>query len=108
MEKVTKVFLSADIFLYKLNKHIENLFPDTGHSLASKSTCGKMVRQLRGDELQRIRNVHYKQIFLFLDESTLSGVQYLNIVVESLETRRISYLYDCKPLPYALNNDSIA
>ena len=77
MEKVTKVFLSANISWYKLNKHIQNLFPDNGHSLASETTCRKMVLQLYRDELERIRNVHDKQIFLFVDESTLFGIQYL-------------------------------
>ena len=43
--------------------------------------------QLSPDELQRIRNaVHDKQILLAVDESTPSGIQYLNILVGSLET----------------------
>ena len=36
--------------------------------------------QLSADELQQIRNaVHDKQVFLIVDERTLSGIQYLNI-----------------------------
>ena len=43
-----------------------------------------------------------------MDESTLSGTQYLNIPVESLKTPHVSYLYDCQPLKCALNNNIIA
>ena len=47
--------------------------------------------QISADELQQIRNaVHDKQIFLIVVESTLSGLQYLNILVESLETPDVS------------------
>ena len=57
--------------------------------------------QLNTDELQRISNaVKEIQILLMVDESTLSGIQYLNI--------QVSYLYDCQPLPYAPNSNSIA
>ena len=44
--------------------------------------------QLHADELQQIRNaVHDKQTnFLVVDESTLPGIQYLNILLGSLET----------------------
>ena len=52
--------------------------------------------------LKRIRNaVRDKQILLIVDESTLSGTQYLNILVGSLETPHVSYLYDCQPLKCA-------
>ena len=47
--------------------------------------------------------VHGKQIFLVADESTLSDMQYFNILVGSLETTDVNYLYDCEP-----NNNSIA
>ena len=96
VEKVTKAFMSTDIPLYKLNNtHIRNVFRDIGHRLPSVSTCRRTALQLSEDELKRIRNaVHDKQIFL-VNESTLSGMQYFNILVGSLETSRISYLYDC-------------
>ena len=81
VEKVTKAFLSADIPLYKLiNTHIKNLFRDIGH----------------------------KQIFVIIDENTLSGTQYLYILVERLETPNIGYLYDCQPLKCAPNSNIIA
>ena len=81
VEKVTKAFLSADIPLYKLNNtHIKNFFCDIGHRLPSETTCRQTAVQLSKDELKQIRNaVHDKQIFLIVDESTLSGTQYLNI-----------------------------
>ena len=42
--------------------------------------------QLSADVLERIRNaVNDKQIFLVVDDSSLSGIQYLNILVGSLE-----------------------
>ena len=77
VQNVTKAFLSADIPLHKLNnKHMKNLFHDIDHSLPSETTCKKTVLQLSADELQRIRNVvHDKQIFLVVNESTLSGIQ---------------------------------
>ena len=60
------------------------------------------------DELKRIRNaVHGKQDFLVAAESTLSGLQYLNILVGSLETPHVSYLYDCQPLKCAPNSNII-
>ena len=91
------------------NKHIKNPLHDIGHSLPSEAACRKLVVQSSADELQRIRNaVHDKQIFLVVDESTLSGIQYLSILVGSLETPHVSYLYDCQPLSCASNSNSIA
>ena len=109
-EKITKAFLSADIPLYQLNnEHIKNLFRDIGHRLPSKTTCRRTALQLSEDELKRIRNaVHEKQILLIVDESNLSGTQYLNILVGSLKTPPVSYLYDCQPLKCASNSSIIA
>ena len=110
VEKATKTFLSDDILLYKLNNtHIKNLFRDIGHILPSETTCRQTALQLSEYELKRIRNaVHDKQIFVIVDESALSGSQYLNIVMGSLETPHVSYLYDCHPLKRALNSNIIA
>ena len=106
-EKVTKTFSSADISMYKLNdKHIKNLFLDIGPTLLSETICIKTVPQLSADELERIRKaVHHEQIFLVLHESTLSGKQYLNILIGSLATPHVSY---CQPPLCAPNNNSIA
>ena len=81
MEKVTKAILYANILSYKSNyKRIKNLFHDIGHSLLPETAaCIKAVLQLSADELEWIR----KQIFLIVDESTLYGIQYLNILVEA-------------------------
>ena len=38
----------------------------------------------------------------------MSGTQYLNILVGSLETPLVSYLYDCQPLKCAPNSNFIA
>ena len=110
VEKVTKAFLSADIPLYKLNNtHIKNLFRDIGNRLPSETACRRTALQLSKDELKRIRNAAQdKQIFLIVHESTLSGTQYLNILVGSLETPHVSYLYDCQPLKCAPNSNIIA
>ena len=110
VEKVIKAFLSADIPLYKLNNtQIENLFRDIGHRLPSETTCRRTALQLSKDELKRIRNaVHDKQIFFIVDEITLSGTQYLNILVGNLETPHVSYLYDSQPLQCAPNSNIIA
>ena len=99
VEKDTKAFLSADIPLCKLNNtHIKNLFRDIGHRLPFEITSRRTALQLSEDELRRIRNAdHDKQSFLTADESTLSGTHYLNILVGSLETPHVSYLYDCQP-----------
>ena len=65
--------------------------------------------QLSAHELQLIRNtVHDKQIALIVDESTLSGIHNLNILVGSLEMPHVSYLYYCQPLLCAPNSNSIA
>ena len=103
VEKVTKAFLYADIPLYKFNNmHIQNLFHDVGHRLPSETTCRQTALQLSEDKLKQIRNaVHDKQIFFIVDESTFSGMQYSNILVGSLETPHVSYLYDCQPLKCA-------
>ena len=70
---------------------MKDLFRDIGHRLPSETTCRRTALQLSEDELKRIRNaVHNKQIFLIVDESTLSGTQYLNILVGSLETPHVS------------------
>ena len=56
--------------------------------------------------LKRIRNgVHDEQIFFIVDESAVSGTQYLNILVVSLETLHIS---NCQPLKCAPNSHIIA
>ena len=110
VEKVTKAFLSADIPLYKLsNACIKNLFRDIGHRLPFETTCRRTALQLSEDELMRIRNaVDNKQIFLIVDESTLSGTQYLNILLGRFETPHVSYLYDHQPLKCAPNSNIIA
>ena len=109
VEKVTKAFLSADIPLYKLNNtHIKILFCDIGHRLPSDTTCRRAALQLSENKLKRVRNaVHDKQMFLIVDESTLSGTLYLNILVGSLETQHLSYLYDCQALKCAPNSTSL-
>ena len=96
--------------MYKLNNtHIRNLFRDLGHRLPSETICRRTALQLSEDELKRIRNaVHDKQSFLIIDESTLSGTQYLNILVGSLQTPHVSYLYECQPLKCAPNSNIIA
>ena len=93
VEKVTKAFSSADIPLCELsNTLIKNLFRNIGHRLPSETTCRRTALQLSEEELKRIRNtVHDKQNFGIVDESTLSGTQYLNILVGSLETPHVSY-----------------
>ncbi len=64
--------------------------------------------KLGADELQWIRNVvEDKQIFLVVDETTLSGTQYLHILVGTLEMPHVSYLHDCQPSPCSPNGDSI-
>ena len=110
VEKVTKAFWSADIPLFKLNNtHIKTLFRDIGHRWPFETTCRRTALQLSKDELKQIRNaVHHKQIFVIVDDSTLSGTQYLNILVGNLETSHVSYLYDCQPLKYAPNSNIIA
>ena len=102
--------MSADFPLYKLNNtRIKNLYRDIGHRLPSETTCRRTALQLSENELKRIRNaVHKKQIFLVVDESTVSGTQYLNILVGSLETPHVSYLYDCQPLKCAPDSNIIA
>ena len=45
---------------------------------------------------------------MVVDESILSGMQYVNILVGSLETPRVSYLHDCQSLTWAPNSNSIA
>ena len=96
--------------MYKLNNtHIKSLFRDIGHRLPFETTCRRTALQLSEDELKRIRNaVHDKQIFVIVDESTLSGTQCLNIVARSLETPQVSHLYDCQPLKCANNSNIIA
>ena len=96
--------------MYKLNNtHIKNHFRDIGHRLPSETTCRRASPQLSEHELKRMRiAVHDIQIFLIVDESTLSGTQYLNILVGSLETLHVSYLYDCQPLKCAPNSSIIA
>ena len=106
----TKAFLSADIPLPKPNnKYMKNLFHDTGQSLPSENTCKKTVLQLSASQLQQMRNAaQHKQIFLVVDESTLSGIQYLNSLFGSIETPHVSYLCNFHPLPRAPNSNSIA
>ena len=96
--------------MYKLNNtHIKNLFHYIGHSLPSETTCRRTALQFSEDELKRIRNAfHDKQIFVVFDESTLFGMQYLNILVGSLETPHVSYLHDCQPLKCAPDSNIIA
>ena len=102
--------MSADIPLYKLsNTHTKKLYHDIGHRLLSETTYRRTALQLSKDELKGIRKaVHDKQIFLIVGESIVSGTQYLNIPVGSLETPHVSYFYDCQPLKCAPNSNIIA
>ena len=95
--------------MYKLNNtHIKILFRDNGHRSPSETNCRRTTLKITKDELKRIRNaVHDKQFFLIVDESTFSGMQYLNILVGSLETLHVSYLYDCQPPKCAPNSNII-
>ena len=78
------------------NKHIKNLFSDIGHSLPSKTTYGRILLQLSADKLRRIRNaIHDNQAFLVVNENTLSGTPYLNVLVGSLETSHGRYMQGC-------------
>ena len=91
------------------NTHIKNLFHDIGHRLPSETTCRRTALQLSEDELKRIRNaVHDKQIFCIVEKSAVSGTQYFNILVGSLKTPHVSYLYDCQPLKCTPNSNIIA
>ena len=96
--------------MYKLNNTlIKNLFCDIGHRLPSENISRRTALQLSEDELKQIRNaIHDKQVFLIVDESTLSGTQYLNILVRSLKAPHVSYLYDCQPLKCAPSSNIIA
>ena len=100
VEKVAKAFLSVDIPLYKLNNtHIKKFFLGISHRLPFETTYRRTTLQLSKDKLKQIRNaVRNKQIFLIVDKSTVSGTQYLNILVGNIETPHVSYLYDCQPL----------
>ena len=102
--------MAADISLYKLNNtHIKNLICDIGHRLPSETTCRRTALQLSKGKLKQMRNaVHDKQIFVIADESTLSGMRYLNIQVQSLEIPHVSYLYECQPLKCAPISNIIA
>ena len=111
VEKVTKASLSADIPLYELdNTHIKILFRGIDLRLPSETTCRQTALQLSEDELKQTRNaVHDKQMFLIVDESTLSGTQYLikySSGKPGNSTRQL--LYDCQPLKYAPNSNIIA
>ena len=89
------------------NTHIKSLFQSIGHRLPSETTCRRTALQLSKDKLKRIRNdVHDKQIFLIVDESTLSGTKCLNIPVGSSEAPHVSYLYDSQPLKCAPNSNN--
>ena len=83
VKEVTKAFFLL-IFL-RTNKKWAYQKPVSRHwsQFASKITCRQTVMQLSIDELQQKRYaVHCKQIFLVVEESTLSGIQCLNILVE--------------------------
>ena len=49
-----------------------------------------------------------KKIFLVADESTLSGIQYLNIQDGTQKIPHVSYWHDCQPTSCAPNRNSIA
>ncbi len=44
---------------------------------------------------------------MVVDETTLSGTQYLHILIGTLEMPHVSYLYDCQPSPCSPNGGSI-
>ena len=47
------------------------------------------------------------QLNLVVDESKPSGIQYLHILVESLETPQVSYLCDYQTLTHAPNRNNM-
>ena len=91
-EKVTKAFLCADIPLHKLrNSHLSFLFKELGNPFPSKGKCYLKVLQLK-DCLKD------QEMFMVVDESDISGKEFLNILVGKLTAPEKTLLFSCKTL----------
>ena len=108
-ESVTRAFLSADIPLKKLqNKELKQLFKDIGKTLPSQSACRRKAAEIGEREIDRVKNlIHEQKIFLVADESEISGIKYLNVLVGLLDEPDKTYLIACKVLPKSPTAQSI-
>ena len=97
-ESVTRAFLSADFPLKKLqNKELKQLFKDIGKTLPSESACRRKAAEMGEREIDRVKNlIHEQKIFLVGDESEISGIKYLNVLVGLLDEPDKTYLIACK------------
>ena len=108
-KSVTRAFLSADIPLKKLqNKELKQLFKDFGKTLPSESACRRKAAEMGEREIDRVKNlIHEQKIFLVVDESEISGIKYLNVLIGLLDEPDKTYLIACKVLPKSPTAQSI-
>ena len=101
--------MSADIPLKKLqNKELKQLFKDIGKTLPSESACRRKAAEIGEKEIDRVKNlIHEQKIFLVVNESEISGIKYLNVLVGLLDEPDKTYLIACKVLPKSPTAQSI-
>ena len=108
-ESVTRAFISADIPQKKLqNKELKQLFKDIGKTLPLESACRRKAAEMGERKIDRVKNlIHVQKIFLVVDESEISGINYLNVLVGLLDEPDKTYLIACKVLPKSPTAQSI-
>jgi hypothetical protein len=108
-EEVTRAFLSANIPLHKLhNKALRKLFENIGHSLPSATTCRNKVGEIASADAEKLKEcLRGKEIFMVIDESDISGKQYLNILVGLLNQPQVTFMFDCQFLQCSANGQLI-
>ena len=84
------------------------MFKDIGKTLPSESACRRKAAEMGEREIDRVNNlIHKQKIFLVVDESEITGIKYLNVLVGLLDEPDKTYLIACKVLPKSPTAQSI-
>ena len=79
-----------------------------GKTLPSESACRRKAAEMREREIDRVKNlIHEQKTFLVVDESEISDIKYLNVLVGLLDEPDKTYLIACEVLPKSPTAQSI-
>lgn len=108
-KKLISAFLSSDIPLSKLNNtEMKELFDLMGFKLPSESTArAYLLNNLTKSSFLTLKSYFKKKkIFIFVDESEICGVKYVNLLAGLIENPHVNYVIDVYALPSNVSLDS--
>ena len=103
--KVTEVFLSADVPLYKSNNPEPKKLLQVWDNLFHLKLAAEGRSKSLATELERVKSqLSDTEVFLVCDSSKIVNHQHLNIFIGSVKYPYVTYLVDCKVLPGHANS----